>query len=151
GATQRRSLPRSPPSRRSSGSRRRLPTSRCSSTQWWPARTRRRARLPKPVCATPWAPSVERGRSLTSCAVSTIAELLDSAAADVESGWLPSCQLAVARDGELLAFETFGAATPATRYCIFSCTKPIVASAVWVLIGEGRLDVQCPVGSYLPE
>ena len=35
---------------------------------------------------------------------------------------------------------------PTTRYCIFSCTKPIVASAVWLLIGEGLLDVQRPVG-----
>jgi len=83
--------------------------------------------------------------------VSTIAELLESAAADVESGWLPSCQLAVARAGELVAFETFGAATPATRFCIFSCTKPIVASAVWLLIADGVLEVQRPVGAYVPE
>ena len=83
--------------------------------------------------------------------MSTIAELLDSAAADVESGWLPSCQLAAAHAGELIAFETFGAATPATRYGIFSCTKPIVASAVWLLIGEGLLDVQRPVAAYVPE
>jgi CubicO group peptidase (beta-lactamase class C family) len=83
--------------------------------------------------------------------VSTIAELLDSAAADVDSGWLPSCQLAVARDCELVAFETFGAATPTTRYCIFSCTKPIVASAVFLLIGDGLLEVQRPVGAYVPE
>jgi CubicO group peptidase (beta-lactamase class C family) len=95
-------------------------------------------------------PPFARGRSLTSCAVSTISELLDAARADVESGWLPSCQLAVARNGELVAFETFGAA-PATRYCIFSCTKPIVASAVWLLIGDGLLDVHRPVGAYVPE
>jgi CubicO group peptidase (beta-lactamase class C family) len=83
--------------------------------------------------------------------VSTIAELIDSAAADVKSGWLPSCQLAVARNGELVVFETFGAATDATRYCIFSCTKPIVASAVWLLIGAGLVDEQRPVAEYVPE
>jgi CubicO group peptidase (beta-lactamase class C family) len=83
--------------------------------------------------------------------VSTIRELLDLARADVDSGWLPSCQLAVARDGELVAFETFGAATNDTRYCIFSCTKPIVASAVWLLIGDGSLDVGRPVADYVPE
>ena len=83
--------------------------------------------------------------------MTTLAELLESAAADVESGWLPSCQLAVARDGALLAFETFGAATAATRYCIFSCTKPIVASAVWLLIGDGLVDVRRPVGAYVSE
>lgn len=83
--------------------------------------------------------------------VSTLRELLDAARADVESGWLPSCQLAVARDGELIAFETFGAATDDTRYCIFSCTKAIVASAVWLLIGDGLLDVTRPVAEYVPE
>jgi CubicO group peptidase (beta-lactamase class C family) len=83
--------------------------------------------------------------------VSTIAELLDAASADVDSGWLPSCQLAVARDGALIAFETFGAATDDTRYCIFSCTKPIVASAVWLLIGEGSVDVTRPASAYVPE
>ncbi len=80
-----------------------------------------------------------------------IAELLDAAAADVDRGWLPSCQLAVARDGELVAFETFGAATNETRYGIFSCTKPIVASAVWLLIGEGAVDVTRPASAYVPE
>ena len=42
--------------------------------------------------------------------MTSLDELLDTARADVDNGWLPSCQLAVARDGELLAFETFGAA-----------------------------------------
>src|SRR5690242_18213443 len=83
--------------------------------------------------------------------MTTIAELLDTARADVDRGWLPSCQLAVARDDELLAFETFGAANNDTRYCIFSCTKPIVASAVWLLIGDGLLDVMRPASTYVPE
>jgi hypothetical protein len=48
--------------------------------------------------------------------VKSIEELLDTARADVDRGWLPSCQLAVARDGELVAFETFGDATDDTRY-----------------------------------
>ena len=83
--------------------------------------------------------------------MSTSRDLLDAARADVESGWLPSCQLAVARDGELVVFETFGDATNDSRYCIFSCTKPIVASAVWLLIGDGVLDVSRPVAEYVPE
>jgi len=83
--------------------------------------------------------------------VTSVEELLDAARADVDRGWIPSCQLAVARDGEVVAFETFGDATDDTRYCIFSCTKPIVASAVWLLIGEGGLDVQRPIGAYVPE
>ena len=70
---------------------------------------------------------------------------------DIDKGWLPSCQLAVARDGALLAFETLGDATNDTRYCIFSATKPIVASAIWMLIADGLLDVSLPVAHYVPE
>lgn len=83
--------------------------------------------------------------------MSQLDDLLNAARADVDSGWLPSCQIAVARDGELVAFETFGDATNDTRYCIFSCTKPIVASAVWLLMGEGLLDITLPVAHYVPE
>src|SRR4051812_13317551 len=81
----------------------------------------------------------------------TLQDLFDAARADIDSGWLPSCQVAVARDGELVAFETFGAATNDTQYCIFSCTKPIVASAVWLLIAEGAVDVTRPAAAYVPE
>ncbi len=70
----------------------------------------------------------------------SISELLDAAGALVEGGATPACQVAVARDDELLCFETFGAATNESRFCVWSATKPIVASAVWVLIGDGLLD-----------
>jgi hypothetical protein len=49
--------------------------------------------------------------------VTGLGHLLDAARQDVESGWLPSCQIAVARHGELVAFEAFGAATTTTRLC----------------------------------
>jgi len=83
--------------------------------------------------------------------VSSLDELLSTAKESVDSGWLPACQLAVARDGELVAFETFGAADDDTRFCIFSATKPIVASAVWHLIADGSLDVRKRVVDYIPE
>lgn len=68
----------------------------------------------------------------------------------VEKGPLPSAQIALARHGRLLLFETFGAADNATRYCVYSCTKPLVAAAAWKLMGEGLLDVSARVASYLP-
>jgi CubicO group peptidase (beta-lactamase class C family) len=83
--------------------------------------------------------------------VSSVAELMAAARADVESGWLPACQVAVGKDGDIVAFETFGAADDATRFCVFSATKPFVASAVWILIQEGRVDVSRPVADYIPE
>ena len=81
----------------------------------------------------------------------TLDELCSKAKGLVDSGATPACQIAVARDGEILCFETFGAATNDTRFCAFSATKPIVASAIWLLIGEGVLDVSRPVAHYIPE
>jgi CubicO group peptidase (beta-lactamase class C family) len=78
-------------------------------------------------------------------------ELLSTARADVESGEVPACQVAVARGDEIIAFETFGDARDTTRFCAFSATKPIVASAIWLLIADGLLDVSRPVGDYIPE
>src|SRR5829696_4084418 len=70
---------------------------------------------------------------------------------EIEGGLLPSCQFALARDGKLAAFETVGAAGPETRYVIFSATKACVASAAWLLIGDGTLDIERRVGDYIPE
>ena len=64
---------------------------------------------------------------------------------------MPACQVAVARDGQVVAFETFGAATNHTRFCIFSATKPIVAAALWLLIGDGSVDAAAPVRAYVPD
>jgi CubicO group peptidase (beta-lactamase class C family) len=69
----------------------------------------------------------------------------------LEKGPLPSIQIALALHGRLVHVETFGAADNDTRYCVYSCTKPLVASAVWLLIGQGLLDISQPVASYLPE
>jgi CubicO group peptidase (beta-lactamase class C family) len=77
--------------------------------------------------------------------------LLDIARKLVDDGVTPACQLAVAHDGDVVCFETFGAATNDTRFCVFSATKPIVASAAWLLIGEGLLDPARPVAHYIPE
>ncbi|HEY2430816.1 MAG TPA: serine hydrolase domain-containing protein [Acidimicrobiales bacterium] len=83
--------------------------------------------------------------------MTTPAELVALARRDIDKGRLPACQLAVARDGELVLFETLGDATAATRFCAFSAVKPVVASAVWLMIGDGLLDVSRPVGDYIPE
>ncbi|HZN13052.1 MAG TPA: serine hydrolase domain-containing protein [Acidimicrobiales bacterium] len=77
--------------------------------------------------------------------------LMERARQEIEAGLLPSCQVAIAREGKLAAFETFGAATPDTRYTVFSATKAIVASAAWILIGEGKLDITKLVGELIPE
>ena len=70
---------------------------------------------------------------------------------EIDSGLLPSCQIALARNGELELFEAFGDATTDTRYIAFSATKAFVASLVWVLIGEELIDVSKRVVDYIPE
>jgi CubicO group peptidase (beta-lactamase class C family) len=75
----------------------------------------------------------------------------DAARRSVDDGGVPACQVAIAVDGEVQLFESFGACTTSTRFPIYSATKPLVASAVWQLIGDGLLDVALPVAHYIPE
>ena len=83
--------------------------------------------------------------------MSTIDELMGAAAADVEEGHSPACQVAVGHGGEIVAFETFGAAAPSTRFAIFSATKPMVAATVWHCLADGSIDIGRPVAEYIPE
>ncbi len=77
-------------------------------------------------------------------------ELLDRAKQEVDEGLLPSAQIAIARQGKLAAFQTFGDATNDSLYCIFSATKAITSAAAWLLIQEGKLDIQQPVAALIP-
>ena len=70
---------------------------------------------------------------------------------EIDSGLLPSCQLAVARHGQLGYVSTLGDATDANRYTIFSCTKAVIAGAAWLLIGEGKLSPSMKVAELVPE
>jgi CubicO group peptidase (beta-lactamase class C family) len=69
---------------------------------------------------------------------------------DVDDGTLPSCQLALALNGELLVNETFGAPAEA-RYVTFSVTKAFSAALAWLLIGDGALSDQTKVADVIPE
>jgi CubicO group peptidase (beta-lactamase class C family) len=76
--------------------------------------------------------------------------LLERAHREVDEGLLPGCQVALAMNGEVEVFESYGDATADTRYVVFSCTKPIVASAIWLLLAEGAVDLGEKVTTYLP-
>lgn len=80
-----------------------------------------------------------------------LAELLSRAAREVDDGLLPSCQVAVAREGRLAAWVSLGDADPGSHYVIFSATKALTAGAAWLLIGEGLLDVSSRVSDLIPE
>ena len=80
-----------------------------------------------------------------------VEKLRTRAQREIDSGLLPGCQLAIARHGEVELFEAFGDANTDSRFVIFSATKAFVASAVWILIGEGTIDITLPVTEYIPE
>lgn len=69
---------------------------------------------------------------------------------EIDDGTLPSCQIAMARHGRLGLFATFGA-PERSRYTIFSATKPIVATAVWMQIDEGLLRLDDRISDHIPE
>jgi len=89
-----------------------------------------------------------------------VEQLFKRAEREVTEGLLPSCQIAIARNGRVGAIKTFGRAIqggiekPAsdeTLYCVFSCTKAIMSSAIWILIGEGKLEIGDRAAEIVPE
>lgn len=80
-----------------------------------------------------------------------INRLLERSRREIDDGLLPACQIALAYEGELVAFETYGEATCDHRFAIFSATKPLVASVIWMLLAEGDLAVDAPVAEIVPE
>ena len=79
-----------------------------------------------------------------------VAALVARSRRDVDEGLLPSCQIALARGGELLVDETFGAES-ASRYVTFSVTKAFSAAIAWLLISDGSLKPATRVADVVPE
>ncbi|MEO6125960.1 MAG: serine hydrolase domain-containing protein [Ilumatobacteraceae bacterium] len=77
--------------------------------------------------------------------------LMERAQREVDGGLLPSVQIALGYNDELIAVETFGDATNDSRYVVYSATKAFVAGAMWALIGDGLIDVSKRVADYIPE
>src|SRR3954471_20909884 len=80
-----------------------------------------------------------------------VSTLMERVRRDVDSGLLPSAQVALAYEGELVELRTFGDATDDTRYVVYSATKAFVAGAMWALIGDGLIDVGTRVAELIPE
>lgn len=80
-------------------------------------------------------------------------DLLARVRREVDEGLLPSCQMAIAYNGEILQAATFGDAPAGddSRYVMFSCTKAVVVSAIWQLLGEGRVALEDRIAEHIPE
>ena len=77
--------------------------------------------------------------------------LLARARREVDDGFLPSAQVALAYEGELVAFETYGDADDDTRYVVYSATKAFIASVMWQLIAEGKVRTTDRVVDHVAE
>lgn len=77
--------------------------------------------------------------------------LLTRVQREIDEGLLPSCQIALGYDGEIVLSECYGDTTPDTRYCVFSATKPMVAAAMWHLLAEGEIAESDTAASYVAE
>lgn len=107
--------------------------------------------MPHPIAASPEAVGIDPGK---------LEDLFARVEREVREGRLPSVQIAVARDGKLAGRRSFGtvthegrpaAASDETLYVVFSCTKAITSSAVWLLLEEGKLSLGDRVADVIPE
>lgn len=80
-----------------------------------------------------------------------IAELESRCREAVTRGHLPAVQVAMAVNGEMVIDETYGAATPDTRFHTYSAIKPLTSLSVLRLAHDGLIDLTAPVAAYLPE
>ena len=80
-----------------------------------------------------------------------IAVLLTRVQREVDEGLLPAVQVALARNGKLAVFESYGEANDDSLFSIFSATKAITSAAAWLLIQGGQLDTAEIVADIIPE
>ena len=83
--------------------------------------------------------------------IDKVSELLTRVQKEVKEGLLPSAQVALARNGKVGVFESYGSAKPESLTCIFSATKAITSAAAWILIQDGKLDENEIVADIVPE
>ena len=92
--------------------------------------------------------------------IATLTPELDALAAEAMAEWkVPAVTLAVVQDGATVLLRAWGQrdveaglpATTETQFLICSITKTFTATALALLVDEGRLDWTKPVRDYIPE
>ena len=76
--------------------------------------------------------------------------LRDRIRAEIDDGHSNAAQFAIGLQGEIAAAESFGTATPASRFVIFSATKVMVAMSLLPHLADGTIELTAPVARYLP-
>jgi CubicO group peptidase (beta-lactamase class C family) len=78
---------------------------------------------------------------------------------EIDSGVFPGAVVAIVRKGQLVYYESFGCVDQATGapmpkdaiFTIASMTKPLTVTGALMLVEEGRVLLNDPVGKYLPQ
>lgn len=81
----------------------------------------------------------------------SVEKLRARARREVDEGLLPAAQIALAKNGEVQFFETFGAAGDNSLFCMFSATKAVTSAAAWLLLQDGQLQESTTVAELIPE
>jgi CubicO group peptidase (beta-lactamase class C family) len=76
--------------------------------------------------------------------------LRDRIRAEIDEGHSHAAQFALGLDGEIVATESFGTATPESRFVIFSATKTLVAMSLLPHLADGSIELTAPVARYVP-
>ena len=92
---------------------------------------------------------------LSSARLERLAQVLRG---EIDHGRMPGAVIAISRKGKLAYYEAFGfldkaAGTPMPKDAIFalaSMTKPMAAVATLMLVEQGELLLNDPIGNYLP-
>jgi CubicO group peptidase (beta-lactamase class C family) len=69
---------------------------------------------------------------------------------EIDDGHSLAAQFALGMHGEIVETGSFGAATPDSRFVIFSATKTIVATALLPHLADGSVELTAPVARYVP-
>lgn len=78
---------------------------------------------------------------------------------DIDEGKVPGAVMLIASKGKVGFFEAVGHQTPAkktpmnskTIFRIYSMTKPIVSVATMMLVEQGRIKLDEPISTYIPQ
>ncbi|QIG79363.1 serine hydrolase domain-containing protein [Stakelama tenebrarum] len=110
--------------------------------------------------AVPAAPVAAAPEAAASGTVESLALRADAAIRQaMADGPFPGVSVAVARDGQIIYARGMGLAdresgapvTPQTRFPIGSITKPVTCLSTLQLVGQGKVALDAPVGTYLPD
>ncbi len=88
-----------------------------------------------------------------------INRLVDTIERQIDEGWYPGCEIAIARNGRFALNQSFGHARVAPQqvkadarslWLLYSNTKVITAAALWQQVERGRLRFTDTVAEHLP-